>query len=83
MALAGPWHWPTGAPEAVHVTVRAMEAHRTAVAADDPVVARRDLDLGTAEVDAADLPRFRYDGRQPVHEGLGRAELGRPARLGG
>lgn len=30
ITLAGDGHWPTGAPEAVHVTVRAIEPHRTA-----------------------------------------------------
>jgi len=40
MAVAGPAHWPTGSPAAAHVTVRAIEAHRVAVPADDRLVAR-------------------------------------------
>ncbi|MGE5156127.1 MAG: hypothetical protein ACM3JP_01350 [Betaproteobacteria bacterium] len=40
LTLAGPGHWPTGAPQSVHVTVRAMEAHRPHVTADDPLVRR-------------------------------------------
>ncbi|MDW5323668.1 hypothetical protein [Plantactinospora sp. KLBMP9567] len=40
LAVAGPDHWPTGAPEAVHFTVRALEAHRSSVPDGDPLVAR-------------------------------------------
>ncbi|MFY1672760.1 hypothetical protein ACN27G_22815 [Plantactinospora sp. WMMB334] len=40
LAIAGPDHWPTGAPEAVHVTVRAIEAHRSSVPDGDPLVRR-------------------------------------------
>jgi hypothetical protein len=170
MELCGAAHWPTGAPEAVHFTVRALEAHRSVVPPDDPlagrcaavlrrsaagaravrlrlggltltpsgvmacafpvdgaadefagrlaaelgadgwfeadfhrdiwyatlvhftgdirdaeglvewVAARRDLDLGVAAVDVAELLRFAYNGRQPVRVGLARAALsGSPA----
>ncbi|GIG92038.1 hypothetical protein [Plantactinospora endophytica] len=40
LAVAGPRHWPTGAPQAAHFTVRAIEAHRTAVPGTDPLVRR-------------------------------------------
>ncbi|MBU2666280.1 hypothetical protein KOI35_22515 [Actinoplanes bogorensis] len=40
MAVAGPGHWPTGNERALHITVRALESHRTGVAPDDPAVAR-------------------------------------------
>ncbi|MEQ4305069.1 hypothetical protein ABNF97_27435 [Plantactinospora sp. B6F1] len=39
-AVTGPEHWPTGSPEAVHLTVRAIEAHRSSVPAGDPLVVR-------------------------------------------
>lgn len=165
MAVAGPWHWPTGAPESVHFTVRAMEAYRSDIPTGDPLAGRcmaaltraaarcrpvrfrlggltltpsgvmagaypvddaadefadrlgealgpdgwfeadfhrdiwyatlvhftgeirdpsglvewvdrrRDLDLGEATIDGAELLRFRYDGRQPVRVRLGSAAL--------
>lgn len=40
LSVAGDGHWPTGAPEAVHVTVRGLQAHRAAVPENDPFVAR-------------------------------------------
>lgn len=40
MRLAGPGHWPTGAVEAVHFTVRAIEMHRCVVPAGDPLELR-------------------------------------------
>ncbi|MFC7548881.1 hypothetical protein [Plantactinospora sp. GCM10030261] len=40
MSVAGRHHWPTGSPDAAHVTVRALEAHRTAARREDPLVAR-------------------------------------------
>ncbi|BCB80901.1 hypothetical protein GCM10022251_79680 [Phytohabitans flavus] len=40
LAIAGAGHWPTGAPEAAHFTVRAIQAHRAAVPDDDPLVVR-------------------------------------------
>jgi hypothetical protein len=169
MAVAGPRHWPTGAPSAVHVTVRAIQAHRADVPGGDPVTSRaaaamaraatealtvrlrlsgltltpsgvmvcsypydgaaddfacrlrdelgddgrfeanfhrdiwyatllhfagpfvdpealvawveshRDLELPDAVVDAVELIRFRYDGRQPVRARLASAPLGRRA----
>ena len=46
---AGPGHWPTGSPDTLHVTIRALEAHRSKVPADDPLVAR----AGSALIRAA------------------------------
>jgi hypothetical protein len=40
LTVAGPRHWPTGASDAVHFTVRAIEAHRNAIPDDDPVLTR-------------------------------------------
>ncbi|BCB90712.1 hypothetical protein [Phytohabitans suffuscus] len=61
MALAGPGHWPTGAPGAVHFTVRAMEAHRSAVPPGDPLAVRCAAALGRAA--AASRPvRLRLGG---------------------
>ncbi len=40
LAIAGVGHWPTGAPEAVHFTVRAIQAHRAVVQENDPLVVR-------------------------------------------
>lgn len=40
MRLAGSHHWPTGSPNAVHFTVRALEWFRFDVPQDDPSVAR-------------------------------------------
>src|SRR5581483_2064363 len=37
MDIAGGEHWPTGAPHAVHFTVRAIQVHRCAVQPDDPL----------------------------------------------
>ena len=168
MTLAGPGHWQTGAPEAVHVTVRAIEVHRRVVPTNDPLVGRcagalrraaaasrpirlrlggltltpsgvmacafpvdeaadefadrlghelgadgwfeaeyqrdiwyatlvhftgdirdrhglvefvarrRRLDLGHTDAGAAELLRFRYNGCQPVRQGLACAELAAP-----
>ena len=41
----------------------------------DWVGRRRDLHLGEAAVDRAELLRFRHNGRQPVRVGLGHARL--------
>jgi hypothetical protein len=38
--LAGPGHWPTGARDSAHVTVRAVQPHRPGLSAADPFVAR-------------------------------------------
>ncbi len=40
MDIAGGEHWPTGAPHAVHFTVRAIQVHRSVVPPDDPLEAR-------------------------------------------
>lgn len=40
LSVAGEAHWPTGAPEAVHFTVRAIQAHRAAMPDLDPLVLR-------------------------------------------
>jgi hypothetical protein len=40
MRVAGTHHWPTGSPSAAHITVRALEPHRSNVPDDDPSVAR-------------------------------------------
>jgi hypothetical protein len=52
MSLAGDEHWPTGAPHAVHFTVRAIEAHRSVVPPDDPLVSRCTAALHRAAVGA-------------------------------
>ena len=43
----------------------------------DWVGKHRNLDLGEAAIDGAELLGFRYNGRQPVRVGLGSAPLGR------
>jgi hypothetical protein len=40
MDIAGREHWPTGAPPAVHLTVRAIHMHRSVVPPGDPLEAR-------------------------------------------
>ncbi|MBF9131347.1 hypothetical protein I0C86_20615 [Plantactinospora sp. S1510] len=40
MSVAGSGHWPTGAPQAVHFTVRAIEAYRPDLSVDHPLVVR-------------------------------------------
>ncbi len=61
MELAGPQHWPTGAPEAVHFTVRAIEAHRSVVPPEDPLVMRAVAALGRAAAGARPV-RLRLGG---------------------
>jgi hypothetical protein len=61
MELAGPEHWPTGAPQAVHVTVRAIEAHRLVVPPEDPLVMRSAAALGRAAAGAGPV-RLRLGG---------------------
>ena len=39
-AVAGPGHWHTGAADASHFTVRALEGYRSGVGCDDPLVQR-------------------------------------------
>ncbi|MDG4833987.1 hypothetical protein O7627_32470 [Solwaraspora sp. WMMD1047] len=61
MAVAGPWHWPTGAPEAVHFTVRAIQVHRRHVPVGDALAGRCVAAMGRAA--AACRPvRFRLSG---------------------
>lgn len=40
MAVAGPGHWWTGLPDAVHMTLRALEKFRESAAATDPAIHR-------------------------------------------
>ncbi|MFV2012825.1 MULTISPECIES: hypothetical protein [unclassified Micromonospora] len=61
MGFAGPGHWPTGAPEAVHFTVRAVEDHRRDLAAGDPLAGRSAAALGRAAT-ACRPVRFRLGG---------------------
>jgi hypothetical protein len=61
LAVAGDRHWPTGAPEAVHFTVRAIEVHRAGVSRDDPLVARCAAAMEKAAAAWARV-RFRLDG---------------------
>jgi hypothetical protein len=61
MDLTGSEHWPTGAPEAVHFTVRAIQVHRSAVPADDPLVSRCAAALGRAAAGARPV-RLRLAG---------------------
>lgn len=48
MGLAGTCHWPTGSADAVHLTVRAIQVHRSYVPADDPLTERCTAALGRA-----------------------------------
>jgi hypothetical protein len=48
MDMVGPGHWPTGTAGAVHITVRALQAHRSAVPVDDPLVERCSAALARA-----------------------------------
>jgi len=61
MRLAGPGHWPTGAPEAVHFTVRAIEVHRRDVPVGDPLAGRCAAALGRAAAERRPI-RFRLRG---------------------
>jgi hypothetical protein len=62
MSLAGPGHWPTGAPHAVHITVRAMRAYAPAVAAPDPFLTRCAAAMRRAATAADGPARFRFAG---------------------
>jgi hypothetical protein len=62
MGLAGPGHWPTGAPHAVHITVRAMRAHVPAVPASDPFLTRCAAAIRRAAAAAEGPARFRFAG---------------------
>ncbi|MER7277529.1 hypothetical protein ABT369_24110 [Dactylosporangium sp. NPDC000244] len=59
--LAGPGHWPTGAQDAIHLTVRAIEVHRPELSGADPLVARCAAALARAAAGARRV-RFRLDG---------------------
>ncbi|GAA4701500.1 hypothetical protein Prum_058710 [Phytohabitans rumicis] len=61
LAVAGASHWPTGAPGAVHFTVRAIEAHRAVVPEDDPLVMRCAAALQRA-ASKSRMVRLRLDG---------------------
>jgi hypothetical protein len=61
MSIAGSRHWPTGAPQAVHFTVRAIEAHRSQVAPNDPLAGRCAEALYRAATDARPV-RLRLSG---------------------
>ena len=52
MRVAGREHWPTGAPHAVHLTVRAIQVHRSVVSADDPLASRCEAALRRAAAGA-------------------------------
>jgi hypothetical protein len=62
MSLAGPAHWPTGAPHAVHITVRAMRAHVAAVPAADPFLTRCAAAMRRAAASTSGPARFRFGG---------------------
>jgi hypothetical protein len=61
MRLAGPGHWPTGARDAIHLTVRAIEVHRPGLSGADPLVARCAAALARAAA-GSNRVRFRLDG---------------------
>jgi hypothetical protein len=61
LAVAGDRHWPTGAPEAVHFTVRAIEAHRPSLSRADPLATRCATAMEKAAA-AVGRVRFRLDG---------------------
>jgi hypothetical protein len=61
MAAAGPGHWPTGAPAGVHLTVRAIQAHRVDIPPADPVASRAAAAMARAAAAAATV-RFRLSG---------------------
>ena len=59
--LAGPGHWPTGAPDAVHFTVRAKEAHRPEVSTQDGLALRCAAAMRRAAGSCGPV-RFHLDG---------------------
>ena len=61
LAVAGVRHWPTGVPEAVHFTVRAIEVHRAGLSGSDPLAARCAAAMEKAAA-ACGRVRFRLDG---------------------
>ena len=62
MSLAGHGHWPTGAPQAVHITVRAMLAHVAGVEATDPFLTRCAAAMRRAAGSVSGPARFRFGG---------------------
>ncbi|MFJ8741533.1 hypothetical protein ACIRL2_19340 [Embleya sp. NPDC127516] len=57
LAATGSGHWPTGARGSAHITVRAVEPHRTPIPADDPAAARY---LSALRRAAARCPSIRF-----------------------
>ena len=62
MSVAGRGHWPTGAPHAVHITVRAMQAHVPDVPATDPFLTRCAAAMRRAAATVGAAARFRFGG---------------------
>ncbi|WP_271190025.1 hypothetical protein [Dactylosporangium matsuzakiense] len=60
-AVSGSGHWPTGARDAVHLTVRAIEVHRPGLSGADPLVARCAGALARATAQSTAV-RLRLDG---------------------
>jgi hypothetical protein len=61
--LAGPGHWQTGQLGSAHLTVRALEGHRTVIPPDDPAVGRYGAALDRAAAAIPGWPaRFRVTG---------------------
>jgi hypothetical protein len=69
IAVAGPGHWPTGAPHAVHITVRAIQAHRVDIPAGDLVMSRAAAAMARAALGSAP-PRFRLSGLAMTPSGV-------------
>jgi hypothetical protein len=61
MRIAGSRHWPTGAPQAAHFTVRAIQVHRSQVAPNDPLEGRCAAALHRAATGARPV-RLRLSG---------------------
>jgi len=60
--LVGPDHWPTGNKDAVHLTVRALEQHRSPVPNDDDATARYAQALRRAVDRCPGSVRFAFTG---------------------
>jgi hypothetical protein len=67
--VAGGSHWPTGARETMHVTVRALEAHRLAVPLEDPAVGRYRAALRRAAESASSV-RLKFAGLTLTPSGI-------------
>ena len=61
LTVTGGGHWPTGNPESVHFTVRALDVHRVAATVVDPLVRRCALALKRAAVSCRPI-RLRLGG---------------------